>query len=182
MVTLYKAKKRNIFERVAELVYKDNTATPYARAVLLGFVGGLRSMMPFAMLNRTSELDSTPEEPLEQLLSSPGARVVIDLLASGELVGDKLPLAPSRIKPLPLLGRIGIGALAGLRICRRYQRPLLAGALLGAVAAGAGSYAGYYARTSLTKTTGLPGPLWGLVEDGAALGLGYLAVKDDSHH
>jgi uncharacterized membrane protein len=182
MATLHIGDKKitlpNLWEKLPALSRENDTTTIYMRAALLGFVGGLRLMTPFAMLNRTRELDPAPGSTIEQVLASPITRIVIDLMASGELLGDKLPQAPNRISPGPLIGRIGLGALAGMSICRRYQRSLLPGAILGAVAAGAGTYAGYYARTTLAKTTKLPDIVLGLVEDGIAFGLGSIAVKD----
>ncbi len=128
----------NLWDNLPALSGENDATTTYIRAALLGFVGGLRSMTPFAMLNRTRELDPPPNSTIEQILTSPVTRTITDLLASGELVGDKLPQIPNRISPVPLLGRVGLGALAGMSICRRYQQSLLLGALLGAVAAGAG--------------------------------------------
>jgi uncharacterized membrane protein len=184
MATLHIGDKKitfpNLWENLPALPGENDTTTVYIRATLLGFVGGMRSMTPFSMLNRTRELDPAPSSTIEQILTSPVTRSIIDLMASGELIGDKLPQLPSRISPGPLIGRIGLGALAGMSICRRYQRSLLPGAILGAVAAGAGTYAGYYARTALAKTTKLPDAVLGLLEDGAAFSLGYIAVKDDS--
>lgn len=168
----------NIWESLPSLPHKNNLATVCIRATMLGFVGGLRSMTPLAMLNRTKELDPPPDTTVEQILTAPATRTIIDLMASGELVGDKLPLTPSRISPIPLIGRLSLGALAGTSICRRYKQPLLVGALLGAAGAGVGSFAGYYARNALTKNTKLPGAAVGLVEDGVAFGLGYIAVKE----
>lgn len=167
----------DVLEKLPTLSHENDTAI-YTRAALLGFVGGLRSLTPFAMLSRTSELDPAPTNTVEEILSSPVTRVVTDVLASGELVGDKLPQVPSRISTGPLLARVGLGALAGMRICHRYQRSLVLGAILGAIAAVAGSYAGYYARSALARITHLPDAALGLLEDGAAFGLGYIAVND----
>jgi uncharacterized membrane protein len=186
MATLHVGDKKitlpNLWENLSAFPRKNDVTTIYIRVTLLGFVGGLRSMTPFSLLNRTRELDPEPSNTIEQVLASPITRSIIDLMASGELIGDKLPQLPNRISPGPLIGRIGLGALAGMSLCRRYQRSLLPGAILGAVAAGAGTYAGYYARRALARTTKLPDAVLGLLEDGAAFGLGYIAVKDDTEH
>lgn len=156
---------------------RENVAV-YVRAAALGFVGGLRSMTPFALLDWTKGHNPEPRNTFEQVLDSPLTRIVTSLLASGELVGDKLPQTPSRLSPGPLIARLGVGALAGLSIARRYRRSLLIGALLGAAGAGAGAAAGYYARSALVKATNIPDPVVGVLEDGLAFGLGTLIVKD----
>lgn len=153
----------------------------YARAATLGFVAGLRSLTPLAWLSRTSKLDPAPTNAAEEMLDSPTARIVTSMLASGELIGDKLPFIPSRLKPGPLTGRLLIGGIAGMQICRRYSQPLLVGAILGAASAGAGSFAGSYVRSKLSENTKIPDFLLGLAEDGVAVGLAWLAVHDDGN-
>lgn len=160
---------------------EDSPMNVYARAVTLGFAAGLRSMTPLAWLSRTSNLDPEPTNAVEEMLDSPTARIVTSMLASGELIGDKLPMIPSRLKPGPLVGRLGIGALAGMRICRRYHQSLVVGAILGAASATAGSFAGNYARTRLTENTKISGFVLGLAEDGLAIGLAWLAVRDNTN-
>lgn len=157
---------------------EGSPANVYARAATLGFVAGLRSMTPLAWLSRTSKLDPEPANAAEEALDSPTARIVTSMLASGELIGDKLPIIPNRLKPGPLTGRLIIGGLVGMRICRRYHQSLVVGALLGAASAGAGSYAGNYARTKLAENTKIPSFVPGLAEDGLAMGLAWMAVRD----
>ena len=157
---------------------EDSPANVYTRAATLGFVAGLRSMTPLAWLSRTSKLDPEPANAAEEMLDSPTARIVTSMLASGELIGDKLPMIPSRLKPGPLTGRLLIGGLAGMRICRRYHQSLVIGAILGAASAGVGSFAGNYMRTKLAENTKIPKFVLGLTEDGLAMGLAWLAVRD----
>ena len=159
---------------------EDSPMNIYVRAVTLGFAAGLRSMTPLAWLSRTSNLDPEPTNAAEEMLDSPTARIVTSVLASGELIGDKLPIIPSRLKPGPLTGRLLIGGLAGMRICRRYHQSLVVGAILGAASAGAGSFAGNYARTKLSESIKIPSFVLGLAEDGLAVGLAWLAVQDST--
>jgi uncharacterized membrane protein len=157
---------------------KDEVSWPVvARAVTLGFVSGLRSMAPFALLGWTKGQNPAPTNDLEHFLDSPAASFMTSTLASGELLGDKLPNTPDRLKPGPMAGRLVIGGMAGLSIFRRYRQPLILGAVLGALGAGAGTYIGYYARQSIADSTRTPQWLLGLAEDGLAFGLGFLAVK-----
>jgi uncharacterized membrane protein len=158
----------------------NDQASEYARAAALGFVGGLRSMTPLALLSQLrSQGEDGSSSNLVGYLNSPAARIITGLLAAGELVGDKLPATPSRLSPAPLGGRIVIGALAGWILCQQTRQSPLVGALLGAIGAASGSAAGYYARSWLAKVTKWPDPIFGVVEDLTALGLGYLITRKD---
>ena len=134
-------------------------------------------MAPLALLDWTRKQNPAPTNGFEQFLDSPASRILTSSLSAGELVGDKLPITPSRISPAPLAGRLGLGALAGASIFRRYRQPLIAGAILGALGAGAGAVAGYYARDAIASKTKAPQWMLGLAEDALAYGLGFLAVK-----
>jgi uncharacterized membrane protein len=82
------------------------TLKVYVRAATLGFVSGLRSMTPFALLSRLKKAnDPSPAGPLDMFLTLPTVRLLTGLLASGELIGDKLPFTPSRLSTGPLLAR-----------------------------------------------------------------------------
>lgn len=163
-----------------------NTASDsssYLRAATLGFVAGLRSLTPFALLSAAAQRQGSPAgfaasqpAPLS-LLRSRGTLVVTSLAAVGELVGDKLPFTPSRTKPVPLGGRIAIGALAGAAVCRNARLNPVVGALLGGAAATGGSYAGAAYRKAATSATGAPDFVWALLEDATALGLGFTALR-----
>ncbi len=170
--------------KIIDLTNRDEDTDPaatYVRSAALGFVSGLRSMTPLALLSllRTSSEDASPSN-LIRYLNSPVARVITGLLAAGELVGDKLPATPSRLAPGPLAGRVVIGAFVGWILCRQAEQSPVLGALLGAVGAASGSAAGYYARSWLHKVTKWPDPIFGGVEDLIALGLGYLVAREDS--
>ncbi len=158
----------------------DEATTTYARIAALGFVAGLRSMMPFAILSRAYETDGAAYDALPsplRLLDSGATRGLTAVAAAGEVVGDKLPMVPSRLQPGPLGGRVIVGALAGATLSHRTPVALAVGAMLGAATAGAGSAAGYYARKALGEATGVPDLVWAVLEDGVALGLGILSVR-----
>jgi uncharacterized membrane protein len=169
--------------KIVDLTRSDESsdqASAYVRATALGFVGGLRSMTPLALLSQLrSEGEDASSSNLVGYLNSPAARIITGLLAAGEIVGDKLPATPSRLSPGPLGGRIVIGALAGWIFCQQSRQSPVLGALLGAIGAGSGSAAGYYARSWLAKVTKWPDPVFGIVEDLTALGLGYLVTRKD---
>ncbi len=158
----------------------DEATTTYARIAALGFVAGLRSMMPFAILSRTYETNGAAHDALPRplrLLDSGATRGLTAVAAAGEVVGDKLPMVPSRLQPGPLAGRLAVGALAGATLSHRTPVALAIGTALGAAAAGAGSAAGYYARKRLGDATSVPDPAWAVLEDSLALGLGLLSVR-----
>jgi uncharacterized membrane protein len=148
-------------------------------AAALGFVTGLRSQLPFALLATAANggrFAQTAGKPLG-LLRSRGALAALTLAANGELIADKLPLTPSRIGRAPLAGRLVMGAAVGTAVFREAGQSAPIGAIVGAAGAGAGSFAGYYARRSLVKASGFPDFVWAATEDALALGLGLLTIR-----
>lgn len=151
----------------------------YGRAAFLGFVAGLRSQLPHALLalaaNRGVFAAGAPA-PLS-LLRSRGALVALGLAAAGELVADKLPATPTRTEPAPLGGRVLSGALAGAAVGREAGASVLACAALGAAGAVAGSFGGASYRRIAGETTGLPDPVLAVAEDATAVGLAAVALR-----
>ena len=129
----------------------------YVQALALGFVSGLRAMLGPALVAE---------------IAPPNVRLVFRLLSAGELIADKLPQTPSRVDPGPLVGRIVSGAAAGYVVCRHAHQSIWLGAFLGAAAAIAGSYGGYYGRKALGEKLHAPDPVIAVVEDILAVGLG----------
>ncbi|GHO45072.1 hypothetical protein [Ktedonospora formicarum] len=157
----------------------ENARNAYLRTLVLGCVAGMRSMTPFSLLDWTKEHNIEPSTELEAILASPATRLVTSLLASGELLSDKLPKIPARTKAGPFIGRLGVGALAGYVLSQRHGRLPWVGMTLGATGAAAGTLAGYGIRSWLAQNTPLPDALLGLAEDMLALGLGYWSVKEN---
>jgi uncharacterized membrane protein len=130
------------------------------RSALLGCAAGARSMTPLAALAATK----------------PGwIRFAAGAAALGELVADKLPQTPSRLKPAPLAGRLLTGALAGGGYARRQGAPVLLPALAAATAAAATSYAGarwraYAARRSFAVPAAI-------LEDAAAVTVAWTSAR-----
>lgn len=149
------------------------------RPLLLGVTAGMRSQMPLALLTwaaRDGRVDVGRGRPWSPL-RSPKVGVAMAVSAAGELIGDKLPQTPSRLDPGPLGGRLVIGAVAGAAVSPGSRRSRVGGAMLGLAGAVAGAYSGYHARAALGQRTGIPDPVWGVVEDGAAIGIGSLALR-----
>lgn len=147
----------------------------YRSATLLGVVAGLRSSIPFAFLSLGEQSEADSSSPLRYLLS-PQAKSLSVLSVLGEVLGDKLPFTPSRLKSGPFAGRVIAGALAGVILFRRQGQSIVTGALLGGVGAIVGSVAGNFFRTVMTEATPIPDFLWALVEDAVALYLASEAV------
>ena len=157
---------------------ETESAIPFIQAAGLGVVAGMRSQLSLALLavgTGRGRFAVVAEGPLG-VLRSPVVQRLLVLSAIGEFVGDKLPFVPSRLKPGPLFGRMLFGGLAGAAVAADSRRPPVLGALLGAGGAVLGAQAGYHARVALGKATGIPDPVWGIVEDAAALAVGMAVV------
>lgn len=88
---------------------------------------------------------------------------LLSIMALAEALADKHPRIPPRVSPVPWLGRIGAGALAGAAIASHLGRDPKAGALLGGAAAGVATKVSSRARARLAER--LREPLAGLAED-----------------
>lgn len=127
-----------------------------ARSFGIGAVAGLRSM-------------TAPAATLGAIDShwTGAARIA----AAGELVVDKLPIAPPRLMPAALAVRVISGALCGRALAKRRDASLALGTLAGALGALAASYGGYYARRYVTTQKRVPDFPIALVEDALAIGV-----------
>lgn len=150
-----------------------------ARPLLLGVTAGMRSQMPLALLSyaaRHGQVNVGSGSPWN-LLRSSKVELITGLSAIGELVGDKLPATPSRLEPGPLGGRLAMGALAGTAASPGSRGARCRGALLGVIGVAAGAYGGYQARSALGRNTNIPDPVWGIVEDSIAFGIGAQGMR-----
>jgi uncharacterized membrane protein len=126
-----------------------------ARSALVGLSAGARTFMPVGVL----------------VLRGRAPRALL-LATAAELVGDKLPFAPSRLDPGALVGRAVSGA-----VCATALGGGRRGVLLGAGGALAGAWAGARARAALSgggARSDLPGAL---AEDAAAVALAWLVTR-----
>lgn len=163
-------------------------SAPTVRALALGGVAGLRTFTPAALLTISSRIASAGAAPtpptttmgrrLAWLRCASNSRelaIALTVFSVGEALLDKTPYVPARIKPGPLVGRIVAGMLVGATVSHATHRPPWQGAALGAAGAAATTFGAYYARRALDRATPVPDFVWGLAEDGLAVGLGALA-------
>ena len=99
------------------------------------------------------------------------------LAAVAELVTDKLARTPSRLQAGSFLGRLSLGATAGAGIAAAFGRSRVVGGVLGVAGAAVGSYAGARSRAAATERTDLPGTVWAVAEDVAAITLALAVTR-----
>lgn len=162
---------------------KDDAA--YLRAAALGAAAGFRAVLPLGLLatslGRRGRMErwvgARQDGPVARALSTRPASLGLPAMAAGELVADKLPFMPDRVKPPILASRLAMGALAGGVVGELGGRSPWVGALIGAGSALAAAFAGYLSRTTLADRTPIPQQVWGAVEDGVAVALGARALN-----
>ncbi|MBC8102656.1 MAG: DUF4126 family protein [Cytophagales bacterium] len=154
------------------------------RAFGLGFICGMRALLGPALLRHSIAARKTPdregESPLRNAAKSPPAAFLLPLLATGELIGDKLPAAPNRTDPPSVIFRTLSGASVGAALCDQEsgKGARVVGALLGAAGAIAGTYAMFYLRRTASRRTPLPDWVLGIAEDAAAFGIGLTLLRE----
>ena len=148
-------------------------------AIGLGAISGLRSLSGPAFVSRAAsrgrlDLEGTPFAFLGSSRLSK-ALVVMEL---GELVGDKLPMAPSRTSLPPLLARAVSGAVVGVAVFVSEGRRAATGAALGSSAAIAAAFAGERLRVLAAEKSGLPDPVVALAGDATVLLVGLRSLRN----
>jgi uncharacterized membrane protein len=152
------------------------TPTDWLRTATLGFVGGLRTVMPWALVSAylaRQGPDIADGGWVVDVFATRRCAVVLGLAALVELALDKTTLVPSRVQPLALAARIISAGLACTLASLAEGRTSDSGALLGSVGGAFGSAVGYAFRTRLP----LPGLVLALAEDAVAFLLGRWAVE-----
>jgi len=106
------------------------------------------------------------------VMKGKGFATVSTLFAAGEFIADKLPMVPNRTDAGPLLGRALAGGLSGAVVCSAKNRSVLAGAIIGAAAAGGAAYGAYERRKRMGKKLHLPDMAMAVAEDAIVGALG----------
>ncbi|WP_169791521.1 DUF4126 family protein [Sandaracinus amylolyticus] len=151
------------------------------RATLLGALSGGRAAAPIAQLAKHAENAGIAQESAAwRALQRPALRRALRLSMWAELVGDMLPGVPSRLAPPSLAGRCVSGALSGAAVFAAGRRPVLAGALLGGVAAYFGALLTHRFRVG-GDASDRPHRLRGLVEDALVVGTSSRVARATVH-
>ena len=144
----------------------------------IGIVAGLRAMTAPAVVAWAAHLGwLNLSGSYFAFMGSKWAVAVFTLAALGELVNDQLPKTPARTTAGPLTARVVMGALTGACLAVAGGASLMVGALLGAIGAVIGAFAGYKARVGLVKSVGVPDFAIAIPEDIIAIGLALLLVR-----
>jgi len=139
-------------------------------AFLIGFFGGLRSLIPPAAVAWAVHLGWLKIESPLAFVGSVLSVAIFTLLALVELVADKLPQTPSRTALPGLTARILFGGLTGACVAAGGGLGAFVGAALGVAGGIAGSFGGYRARTGLVSVLKASDTYVALIEDLVAIG------------
>lgn len=147
-------------------------------APLLGVSTGLRSFTPIATTAWFARSGRLPVAGTwASWIAHPASVGILTAAAVGECIGDKLPQTPSRTAPLPLAGRLALGAAVGAIVATALRRSVIGGVALGAIGALAGTYGGFHARRGLTKGAGLLDLPVAVTGDAAAIALAVRSLR-----
>ena len=154
---------------------------PIVRALMLGAVAGMRSMLAPAAISKLGiPGKSSPDHPLRTWIQSPDARLILTALALGELIADKLPFVPSRKAPPAFLARVFSGALSAAALNDNAEAlPLVL--IFGAAGSVLGTWGGSALRSALAEAFGKDFPA-ALLEDCLAVALACSALADIPAH
>ena len=152
---------------------------PVWQVVSIGLIAGMRSALAPAiashMLNRnkSKQLIKSPIEFIQSDITA----TVLKVCAAGELVVDKLPFAPARTEVAGVAARVISGGFSGGTLAKSNGKNGWMGAMLGATAALAATYACYYLRKGIVKGLDVHDPIIGAAEDVLALGAGMALMR-----
>lgn len=148
---------------------------------LLGISGGLRSLVPGAVLLIAIFLDViSVSGTWFEFLDSSLFMIAAIALSIGELIGDKLSIAPNRTEWLGLSARIVVGALCGAILIAGMAgnsiTGMTAGAVAGVIGALVGTFGGFAYRTRLAKAFNVRDLELAIPEDAAAIAFAVIAI------
>ena len=155
-----------------------NATAAFAAATGIGFVAGLRSLMAPAVVAWAAHLNwLNLRNTLLSFMASQVAVTIFSLLAIGELIADKLARIPKRTDAGPLLARILTGGLCGASLSLSTNHSPAIGAILGAIGAVMGAFAGYEIRRRLVAKLKVADLFIAVPEDLIAVGLAIFLVS-----
>jgi len=155
-----------------------NTGTVLTLAFGIGLIAGLRSMTAPAVVSWAAKLKWLDlQHSSLSFLGSSVAAYILAVFAIGELIADKLPMTPSRIKPPGLIIRLVTGGLSGAALCAAANQSLVIGGALGGLGGLIGALIGYQVRTRLVRALRVPDFVIALLEDAIAIAGGFFIAS-----
>ena len=152
----------------------------YLRSAVSGVATGGRTFTGLAALTLATPSPSSKQP--DAVLAKPWVKALVVAIAAQELVADKLPNTPSRLKAAPITVRGLTGAGTGIIIARREgagptdRTTEIVCSLIGAAAALTGSWLG--ARWRKWAAPRLGGDLVAaLIEDASVIAISYGAAS-----
>ena len=147
-------------------------------AACLGGLTGLRTFTPLTVLAWTLHFRymHIPGSSFH-FLHTWAAVILLTVLALGELVLDKLPSTPSRLKPPGMIGRVIFGFLCGMISGQAWGANLPACAAIGLVCAILGALLGYEVRRGWVHTFHWHDLPVALIEDAVCIGGSILIIS-----
>src|SRR5215469_1048699 len=119
---------------------------------LLGFVTGLRSLTPMAVLCWFSYFGRMSVEGTWAAWTGKlWVAIAFTILAIAEYIGDKHPKMPERISPPFLAGRLILGGLMGAIVAIGLDGSSFEGILLGVIGALGGAILVYHIRKDMVR-------------------------------
>jgi len=152
---------------------------PLWQVVGLGLLAGMRTSSAPAITSHILSHHHSRQLSHSSLafMQSDKVATALKIFVIAELIGDKLPSAPNRIKPVGLIARCLSGALAGASIYKASGNQPLAGALVGSAAALASTFGSFLLRKSIVRQTRIFDPVIGALEDALVIGAGVGIVE-----
>ena len=152
---------------------------PFWQVLGIGTLAGMRTSSAPAITSQIlshHQSKALNNSPLSFMQSKTVANTLTFLTLS-EVVMDKLPSTPNRIKPAGFAFRCLSGALAGASIYKATGNNVLVGTLLGAASAAASTYLSYITRKATVERTKIFDPIIGAIEDALVVGAGIGLIQ-----
>jgi uncharacterized membrane protein len=144
---------------------------------LLGFVTGLRTMTPMAILCWFAWLGYMPVDGTWAFwVAKLPTALIFTLLAVSELVADKLPKIGDRTSPGPLAARLIFAGLIGAIIAAGLNGSGIEGVFLAVACSLAGAFCGFLLRRELVRQYSFKDWYVAVAEDIFTVGCAILAM------
>jgi uncharacterized membrane protein len=121
---------------------------------LLGFITGMRTMTPMAVICWFAWLKLLPVDPWASWAAKLPVMIAFTTLGVLEYVADKYGRSPRPTRPSVLALRFLMGGLVGAIIATSLDAPAAEGVILGVLGALVGSFVAYQLRHQLTSRIG----------------------------